>query len=253
MWEAAFFYAMLLVVPLPAAVVTGLKGRWWMGVGGFVGFGSLAVFFSEAYSDSPLHLIWMIGLSLLVLGSTLVPTPGSWWDRRFENIPRSRSRVLLIGSSLPLALALGGVLVPLMSRILRLPTNVWDQGGVLIVIGGAMAAILVIVVSLFAVLTKESKVSLVLTGLGAGLPVIAFAVTFALVTGLFQAEEQTEEPVSVVAIEFITCMEEAGYQIFGVDEGPDPVTGELTITGFASEDGHVPEDLVQGCIQAAVG
>lgn len=237
MWQAALFYAMLLVVPIPSAVIARLKGRWWMGIAGYVGLGSLVVLVSEAFQNSLLHLMWMIGLPLLVVGSILGPTAGSWWDRRFGDTPLIPTRVVAIGSLLDLALALIGAL------------PIGDQSGILIVTGGAMAASLILVVSLFAVLTKESKVSLLLTGLGAGLPVVAFAVTLVMAFGLFQEEE----PVSGIAIEFITCLDAAGYVVSGVYEGPDPSTGEHTITGFDVDDGPVPGDLAERCIQAAVG
>lgn len=89
MWRAGLFYAILLVVPIPSTVIAGVKGRWWMGIAGYIGLGSLVVLVSEAFQNSLLHLMWMVGLPLLVLGSILVrPGHGGIDDSRTDRVSR---------------------------------------------------------------------------------------------------------------------------------------------------------------------
>ncbi len=85
-----------LAVLATPAVISALKGRWWMGVLGLVAVvGWLFVLFtftedpSEEFQETAVFRILELllqlalpgGLLLLVLGAALKPRPGSWWDR----------------------------------------------------------------------------------------------------------------------------------------------------------------------------
>lgn len=95
--------AILALLGTPAVIAT-LKGRWWMGVIGFVAFvGAFIVTFglfgisepSEEFQDTlafrvgntALQILWTGGLGLLIVGALLKPRPGSWWDRNRSRQP----------------------------------------------------------------------------------------------------------------------------------------------------------------------
>ena len=93
-----------LAVLATPAVISALKGRWWMGLLGFVAVvGWLFVLFtftedpSEEFQETAvariLELLMQLalpgGLLLLVLGAVLKPRPGSWWDRNRAAKPAS--------------------------------------------------------------------------------------------------------------------------------------------------------------------
>ena len=94
-----------VVVPLIAialigtpVVISGLKGRWWMGVVGVVGVvGGFVVFFGAFGMTEPsaefqetfafqlmnvaLNIAFIGGLALLIAGAMQTARPESWWDR----------------------------------------------------------------------------------------------------------------------------------------------------------------------------
>ncbi len=86
-----------LAVLATPVVISGLKGRWWMGLVGLLGFvGGFAIMFgafgvpepSEEFQESAvfgvvnwaLNIAFIGGLVLLIYGAARSPRPGSWWD-----------------------------------------------------------------------------------------------------------------------------------------------------------------------------
>ncbi len=87
-----------LAVLATPVVISGLKGRWWMGLVGLLGFvGGFVIMFgafgvpepSEEFQESAvfgvvnwaLNIAFIGGLILLIYGAARSPRPGSWWDR----------------------------------------------------------------------------------------------------------------------------------------------------------------------------
>ena len=83
-------------------IVAALKGRWWMGVLGFVALvGGIMVVLTLNTEPAPEFLEGTLGTSLAILLSLAVPAgllllllgavrparPGSWWDRHRSKVP----------------------------------------------------------------------------------------------------------------------------------------------------------------------
>lgn len=95
-----------LAVLATPAVISALKGRWWMGIAGFVGFvGAFVITFGLFGIDEPsaefqetatfkvgeaaLNVALYGGIFLLLFGSVRRARPGSWWERNRAAKPAS--------------------------------------------------------------------------------------------------------------------------------------------------------------------
>lgn len=98
---AVLFFG-FFVVSLPATVTAALKGRWWFGVLGYLGFAGTVLGLSES-PLLPFWLwvgVWVVGLALLVAGVISRARSGSWWDRRASVKARSGWETGVVAGSL---------------------------------------------------------------------------------------------------------------------------------------------------------
>lgn len=87
-----------------------------------------------------------------------------------------------------------------------------------------------------------------LVWLAAMLPVVWFG--FFLSAGLLPGGRQDDlvRPTSGLAGQFADCMEEAGHDVFNVELAPHPVTGDLEVVGWGSDE-PAPESVIVRCRQ----
>jgi len=95
-------YLGFFVVSVPAAVIATLKGRWWLGVLGYLGFVGTILGVSESplLSFWPWTGVWAVGLTLLIVGVATRARSGSWWDRRAGMKARSGREIGVVVGSL---------------------------------------------------------------------------------------------------------------------------------------------------------
>ena len=79
----------------------------------------------------------------------------------------------------------------------------------------------------------------------ATLPVVWFGFFLAWGFGLL-ASDDLERPTTGLAGAFADCMEEAGYDVFEVEVALHPVTGELEVVGWGSDE-PIPESVAARC------
>ena len=97
----------VLALLVAGAVISSLKGHWWMGLVGALGFGVFVLWttlhgsldfdplggFEENVENNiglAIFLASSVGALLLLLGAVLPARPGSWWDRHRAAKPASR-------------------------------------------------------------------------------------------------------------------------------------------------------------------
>lgn len=78
----------------------------------------------------------------------------------------------------------------------------------------------------------------------ATLPVVWFGFFLAPLPGA--VEDDLVRPTTGLAGQFADCMEEAGYEVFNVEVAPDPVTGDLVVVEWGSDE-HIPDSVVRRC------
>jgi hypothetical protein len=109
----AVLYFGFFVVSLPAVVIAALKGRWWLGMLGYLGFAATVM----GVSESPLLpfwlwvAVWAVGLTLLLVGVIPQARSASWWDRRPATELTSATRISLVAGSVVLPLIWMGWLI----------------------------------------------------------------------------------------------------------------------------------------------
>lgn len=176
------FIAVYLIAPLPAAWVSLSKGRRLVGSLGYLGFASLFVLFSEAYQNSPLHLIWVVGLALLLLGALLPARSGSRWEQRYGQ--GETDFVAVITGFVPLVIVCGGFVVLTIAGWLQTP--LLDHGEIvrLSVLGPMTGLLPLIAVTVFGFTIDRSSLRPALRATAAAaIPFVVLGVLSGLMTG----------------------------------------------------------------------
>ena len=176
------FIAVHLIAPLPAAWVSFSKGRPLVGSLGYLGFASLFVLFSESYQNSPLHLIWVVGLALLLLGALLPARSGSRWEQRYGH--NGADGLAVITGFVPLVIVCGGFVVLTIAGWLQIPLLDYEEIVRLSVLGPMTGLLPLIAVTVFGLTIDRSALR---PGLGAtaaaATPLVALGVRSGLMTG----------------------------------------------------------------------